>query len=413
MVRARWGIALSCLVALTFACGSGRETGSGAGGAAGSGVPSGGASGDASVSGTGGESGEAGADAAGAANESCPTAGSPRTRLSVSEAQILDPSGTPIQLRGWNWGQWGSAQPQDAADNAAQGANVVRIPLRWWGYYDNQDANADPVTRVDSRSDDEPGHIESGHLRALDQMIHDAACHKLWVVLFLDSNCGQASATGDTAAYCGTASDGNPANFTNSPSDVETFTQVWEFLVARYRDQPFMGMYELLPEPHLGCPTTPCSNWDAAPAFYAPIIKRVRAIDPSTPILIGPDGGYEIKQIATAHVPDVSGLIYTGDFLDGAAGHPEYIRYATDFQTNFHAPVFIQQVGSRKEDADPDVRATTILEAMNAAQIGWTWWTYRETKSATGKGFAPYWEDNGPPWHEDEAWLRLISDQFR
>src|SRR3954454_19522978 len=68
--------------------------------------------------------------------------GAPPMRLSVSGQEILDPSGTPIVLRGWNWGQWGTMQPQDAADNRAQGANVVRIPLRWWGAWGEDSVNA-------------------------------------------------------------------------------------------------------------------------------------------------------------------------------------------------------------------------------------------------------------------------------
>jgi len=426
MALLRFAAIFSCLAAVPLACGNPSEGGGAGGGAAGtlvagsagaltagSGGNAGTASGGEAAGGSSGSVGEAGAGGEAGVSSSCPFGSAPVTRLSVSNEQILAPSATPIKLRGWNWGQWGSEQPKDAEDNAAQGATIVRIPLRWWGFYDNEDSSADPITRVDSRSDDSPGHIEPHHLHVLDQMIHDAACQGLWIDLFLDSNCGQASVTGDTAAYCGTVAGGAAANFANDPQTTEKFAQVWEFLVARYQDQPFIGMYELLPEPHLGCTSTPCVHWDAAPNFYKPLIQRVRAIDVSTPIIVGPDGGYEIKQIATAFIPGVPGLIYTGDFLDGASGHPEYVKYATDFRTQNHAPVFIQQLGSRKDDPDPNTRATTILEAMNAADLGWAWWTYRETKSATGNGFAPYWEASAPPWQEDASWLKLITDQFR
>lgn len=417
--RSLW--ACLVLLALPIACGNSAGSSPNSAGAAGSSTAGdggasavGGASNDAGVSGSGGDTTGAAGDS-GAAGEAalCPKAGAPVTRLSVSGAHINDPSGHAIQLRGWNWGQWGSEQDQDAADNAAQGANVVRIPLRWWGFYNNEGPDADPKTRIDARLDGAPGDIEPEHLRLLDKMVHDAACQGLWVDLFLDSNCGQGSATGDTAAYCGTGSDGKPANFSNDPATTERFIKVWEFLVEHYRDQAFIGMYELLPEPQFGCPSSPCSNWGAAPAFYLPVIERVRALDPLTPLLIGPDGGYEIKQLSTAYIPGGSGLVYTGDFLDGAAGHPEYVQYALDFQSKYHAPVFIQQLGSRKDDPDPYNRVTTILKAMNAAGLGWTWWTYRETRSKTGLGFAPYWENQGPPWSEDPAWLKVITDQFR
>src|SRR5690242_2991078 len=87
-------------------------------------------------------------------------------RLSVRGAEILDPDGKPLLLRGWNWGQWGTTQPQDGAANVAQGANVARIPLRWWGQWGK--TSDDPAApEIDSRSDGSPGHIAPDHLEML------------------------------------------------------------------------------------------------------------------------------------------------------------------------------------------------------------------------------------------------------
>jgi len=212
------------LAALPLACGNSAPALPGSAGSAGAETAG---SGGFSLGGSGDGAGDATAGTAGEAGtaDDCPVNTALAARLSVDGDKILDPSGVAIELRGWNWGQWGSEQAQDAADNAAQGANVVRIPLRWWGFYNNEDQTSDPVTRIDSRSDDAPGHIEPQHLRALDRMIRDAACHGLWIDLFLDSNCGQASATGGTAAYCGTVASGAPASFANDPEMVEEFSQ--------------------------------------------------------------------------------------------------------------------------------------------------------------------------------------------
>ncbi len=78
------------------------------------------------------------------------------TRLAVSGAKVLDPSGAEIVLRGYNWGQWGTAQPNDAVDNLAQGASSVRLPLRWWGNW---------KPGVDCKDSASPGHIEPGRGR--------------------------------------------------------------------------------------------------------------------------------------------------------------------------------------------------------------------------------------------------------
>src|SRR5689334_18815672 len=95
-------------------------------------------------------------------------------RLSVSGANVVDPAGNPIVLRGYNWGHWGTAQPQDAGDHVAAGANSVRIPLRWWGEWKDG---------VDSRDDDpdNTSHIKQGHLDELTRTIDQASAKGLWI----------------------------------------------------------------------------------------------------------------------------------------------------------------------------------------------------------------------------------------
>jgi len=321
----------------------------------------------------------------------------------VSGARILDPSGAPIVLRGWNWGQWGTMQPQDAADNRTEGATVVRIPLRWWGAWGEDSVNA--------RADDAPGHIEPGHLSTLDDMIDQAGRAGLWIDLFVDSNCGQASVANDTVDVCGTGSDGKPANFLNDADAKQKLVEVWQFLVQRYADKPYIGMYEILAEPNFTCSDTGCTDYGSAPAFYASIIPSIRALDPRTPILVGAIGGYDIRQIATAYIPDVPGLIYTGDLLQYGSSHPKFLTFATDFRAAKNVPLFIQQVGVRQSDTDAATTADTILSVLNGDGIGWTWWTYRE-HSSKGTGYAPYWLQDDGTWGMKSDWLALISGRL-
>ena len=342
----------------------------------------------------------------------CLPGGSVAQRLSVAGPEIHDPAGKNLVLRGWNWGEWGYEQPQDGADNAAQGANVVRIPLRWWGVYESQAPGTPAEKKVDSRSDGDPGHIEPAHLKELDAMVLQAACAGLWVDLFVDSNCGQASAANGPASYCGAVANGDAKNFSNDPASANLFAEVWEFLVDHYKTQPFIGMYELLPEPQMGCTKKPC-DWTAAPAFYTPLIDRVRKLDALTPLMVGADGGYDVAHIDTAYV-DRPGLIYTGDFLSFGSSHPEWVaQYVSAFRSAKQAPVFIQQVGVKHTDPDAMNRVTTILGALDDASIGWTWWTYRE-KVGTGQGFAPYWIDKTTGmWASDPQWLGLITAKLK
>src|SRR4051812_5069902 len=86
----------------------------------------------------------------------------PVTRLSVRGSSILDERGQPVVLRGWNWGEWGSATEQDALDNAAQGATAVRLPLRWWGDY---------PAGMDAYDPSGPPYLDAARLCELDRTV--------------------------------------------------------------------------------------------------------------------------------------------------------------------------------------------------------------------------------------------------
>ncbi len=322
-------------------------------------------------------------------------------RLTVSHEQILDPAGKPILLRGWNWGDWGTEQPEDASKNAAQGANAVRIPVRWWGGY---------PAWMNARDDASPGHMSPARLAELDHTIADAAAAHLWIILFLDSNCGQASPANDVVADCGTGADGLPANFMNDTKSRDAFFELWKFIAARYASAPYIGMYELLPEPNFGCKGgVGCSDWSVSNKFYASLLPIVRSVDPRTPVLVGPNGGYEMKQIETSFMPGTEGVIYTGNLLQHGASDPASVGVAKTFRAAHDVPVFIQQLGVPKSNATATDIVNRVMGELRDAGIGFTWWTYREPYSA-GNGFAPYY---GTPWKEDATWLALITSYFR
>jgi hypothetical protein len=342
---------------------------------------------------------------------SCPFGGGAANRLSVSGTKILGPSGQPIALRGWNWGQWGSVQPQDGADNRAQGANVVRIPLRWWGQYDNDQPNTPIAEKTDSYIDTPP-YVDQGHLDTLDAMIQEAACQGLWIDLFVDSDCGQESAE-STSAYCG-STDGGVESFATDPVMRARFTAVWQLLVTKYLNQPYIGMYEILPEPSFDCTSKKnCVRWQDAPDFYTPIAQSLRAIDARTPLLVGANGGYSETMVATALIPGIPGLIYTVDLLNDNAQDPAALSVVTSFRDSQQVPIFVQQVGVEQATADAGAVATTILADLDSDDIGWTWWTYRVLKSDQPTGYAPFYQGtDAGTWAENTAWLDLITAHF-
>ncbi|HEX4418042.1 MAG TPA: cellulase family glycosylhydrolase [Kofleriaceae bacterium] len=309
-------------------------------------------------------------------------------RLKVSGAQILAPSGKPIIMRGYNWGQWGTVQPQDGADNAGQGANSVRLPLRWWG---------DWKDGVDSRDDGAPGHIDPAHLALLDQTVQWAAQNHLWATIFVDSNNGQGAED---------ATNGDD-NFWTDPAMKQKFIEVWQFLVQRYRNVPYIAAYEILPEPR----PTGVSNASVR-AFYDSIIPSIRALDARTPIVVGPNNAYNLHDLDDAYTTIDNNLIYTGDYFIFPDADPlNRMPFISDFQTTRNAPVWINQVGILTGDDGAMDLATQVLDGLEPLGVGWSWWTYRElTTSPDQHGI--YYSDVNGGWILKPDWFTFVGSYF-
>ncbi len=341
-----------------------------------------------------------------------PGPGTPDTappRLRVQGAELRAPDGSPLKLRGWNWGRWGLTQPTDAAENAAQGATCVRIPLRWWGYYE--------TPGVDSRDDGQPGTagIDAGHLAILDAMVAQASAAKLWIILFIDSDCGQ-NGTQDAheVAYCDPKGEyPNGHNFWTDPGVRARFINVWKFVAARYRDTPYLGLFEPLPEPN------PTSGTDAdIRAFYDEVMMALRTVAPGVPFLLGPRS-YGMKSVEAAYTSKWTDVVYTGNlFLRTSGTHDENIaelsqriQYLLDFKAAHQAPVFVQQCGVQTGD-DPDLSyLNAMLSLLNGKGLGYTYWEYRDTFNPNAYGVI--YQDGHGGWIPKQAYLDTISGHLK
>jgi hypothetical protein len=219
---------------------------------------------------------------------SCATASVPR--LSVSGSQILSPSGAPFIPRGYNWNEY--AQASDAQENRAQGANFVRFTLGWHIGRNSGCDGGYPGTQFDSYSTTAPGGVDPGLLAELDHKIAWAGAQGLWVDLAIR---------------------GGDCDFWTDPSIQQRFVAMWEFLANRYRNTPYIGMWEILSEPH---PTGARMNNGLVRALFERTISAIRTVDPATPIVIGPAPVYNIRNIDQILLRDQRNIIYTANFFE-------------------------------------------------------------------------------------------------
>jgi aryl-phospho-beta-D-glucosidase BglC (GH1 family) len=329
-------------------------------------------------------------------------------RLTVDGSVLRGPDGGAVTLKGWNWGRWKTMQPQDASDNLQQGANSVRIPLRWFGLYS--------PSSVDSRLDSAPGYVNPANLQILDDMVQRASDAKLWIILFIDSDCGQdGTQSPEEIAYCDpTGQYPNGHNFWSDPELRARYVEVWKFIADRYKDVPYIGLFEPLPEPNpMGV-----SGADIS-AFYQEVMSGIESVVPNVPFLIGARNGYDMLKVAEAHIPSRHNVVYTGNLFVHPQGSASVttaklsnrLSKLTALRDTYNVPVHVQQVAAAPS-VDPDnYWNATVLDMLNQAGVGFNFWEYRG--SANTSEYGAYTKIPGGGWQPNQGVIDVVSEHLK
>jgi hypothetical protein len=332
-------------------------------------------------------------------------------RLRVDGARLLKPNGQEFVPRGLNFGSWGEDDPVDATPVAAMGANIVRVCLRWWGKH------GDPT--VDSRDNDAFAFLRRTHFERWLALIAAVAAEGMWVVPFIDSNCGQ-SGTQDagTMAYCDPYQSwgARGRNFFTDPAMRRVFSQVvWPAASARLRTVAKIAFLELLPEP-----AGKRGPEYAAPVreFYRECIAAIRQphIDMDTPFLIGARDGYAIELCEEAFLEERSDVVYTGNLLNPYVSNPS--RFDDGLAALLHlrdtrgVPVFVQQLG-RKTNYDPDRHLMRrALQAMEDTGTGYCWWQWKQNTDNEDDYGLNYKNQTGTGWVQKTDEMAVLEEAW-
>jgi Cellulase (glycosyl hydrolase family 5) len=298
-------------------------------------------------------------------------------RLHCDGARLIKPNGKPITLRGINLGAVGEDLPEDAEQIAATGANCVRVALRWWGLH------GDP--NVDSRDNDGFAFLLRRNVDDWIGKITAASAAGLWVIPFIDSNCGQCGMQdAATVAYCDPHHSwgARGRNFFTDASMRRVFAQiVWPAAAARLRAIAKIALLELQPE------LAPQGLDDATAAavvrnFYGDVIEGVRGVDADTPILVGARNGYDIRLAREAFLEGRSDIVYTGNLLNqwvvDSDKFADGLAALVALRDECDVPVFVQQLGRKTGNDRNLVHMRGALETMAANDVGYTWWQWKQ-----------------------------------
>lgn len=340
-------------------------------------------------------------------------------RLAVKGSKLYDSDGDEVVLRGFNWGWWGLAQEQDAAENKTLGATAVRMPIRW--YFAG--------TKNDMRETGGTCNLSDEGLKTIDANIAWATKERLWVVLFLGSDLGAGSSDN---------------NYWTNPTLRAEFKSTWLCLAQRYKNVPYIAAYEILSEPHPKKSHTNNDPEKAVREFYEEMIQAIRTVDSDTPLMIGPNDHYEILQLPSLYTTVDPNLLYTFNFYypaeyvketkDGSGNQYRYpgsltlkdgrvvmndksylesmLKNGDDFRDDHNVPIFINQVGIASDVPDAKAYMTDTLDLFESYGIGFAYWTYRVRGTVDDLGIY-YQNQQTDVWSLKSDWLSLVSSYFK
>ena len=190
-------------------------------------------------------------------------------RLTINGSTILQPSGDPIRLVGFNW-QFGRTSPDagSLSKSLAPQANLARLVGVLWG-------NTDPLQHHPNKecmTNTPPHYFNDKCFHDLDPFVKSATDAGLWVVLAL---------RGEYIAGQNFDTDPGSVVFRNETLQKMMFA-MWKHVAGHYASFDRIAAYELLSEPR-----DKEVNASAVRQVYEGACSAVGAADPRTPCLVG------------------------------------------------------------------------------------------------------------------------------
>lgn len=261
-------------------------------------------------------------------------------------------------------GDWGVTLEADYFKRIADaGFKTVRLPVRWSAH-----AKADA-----------PYTIDPPFFRRVDWALDRAAANGLNVVLNVH----------------------HYDEMNKEPkAHLPRLVGLWEQIAARYKDRPASVAFELFNEPNGAFDAT----WNDA---LAPLLKAVRATNPTRPVVVGPGGWNNVWALPKLKLPNDPNLILTVHFYepfkfthqgtpwgpddvknlsgikwDGTDAELKALRKSLDdvdaWAKKADVPVFVGEFGAY-EKADTPSRAkwtAAVVKECEARGCSWAYWEF-------------------------------------
>ncbi len=292
-------------------------------------------------------------------------------------------------------------QKRDIDSLAAWGFNHVRMPMHYNIY--TLPTEKEPV----------PGEqtwLDEGFAIS-DSLLSWCAANEMY--LFLDLHAAPGGQGNNIEI-----SDAAPVKLWDDERNIAKTIALWEKLAERYRDEEWIGGYDLVNEPNYGF-SDPAGDPNGtaeknnAPLrdFLVRVTEAIRRIDTNHLVIIEGNGwGNNYNGVWPLDWDDNTAISFHRYWI---ANTPDTIERFLEMRTGQNAPLWMSESGENSYEWFTD--AVGLLEDND---IGWCWWTYKRMGSPTVMEIAPgegwgqllaYWRGEGPKPSPDEAWQALAT----
>ncbi len=196
-----------------------------------------------------------------------------------------------------------------------------------------------------------------------DSLIHWCKAHEMYIILDLHAAPGGQGYSEEISDY-----NPNKPSLWQSELNREKTVALWRRIAERYKDEEWIGAYDLLNEPNWDIP-----NGTALWTLYQDITQAIREVDINHLIII--EGNWFAN--------DFTGLpalwdnnIALGPHKYWSFNNPSDNNWLINLRDNNNAPIYLGESGENS-----NVWFTDAIGLLESEGFGWAWWPHKKVES--------------------------------
>lgn len=280
---------------------------------------------------------------------------------------------------------------RDVDSLAAWGFNSIRIPMHY---------NLFTLPIEEEPIAGENTWIETG-FELIDNVLEWAAPYSMYVILDMHATPGGQGRGSEINDY-----DPTKPSLWESQENKDKLVALWTRIADRYKDNPWIGGYDLINETHWDLPgNTALRN------LYDDITEGIRSVDSNHILFI--EGNWYANDFNALTPAWDDNMVYSfhkyWSYNDTAS-----IQWVLDLRNEHNVPLWMGEAGENSNTWFTD--AITLFENNN---IGWAWWTMRKIGDIDSpyavdinQGYQKvidYWKGEGPRPTEQETFDAMMQ----